>query len=235
MAMAKCRECSTEVSDSAKVCPKCGISRPVKKTSVVVKILAVTFGLAIFGNVIGTLRGTLSSSSSTNAAQSMSPTPQTLEKQIEAETGSKGQAAQQLGLVWRYNESTEQMGRGTVKHAQVESLNEVVFDFPYRGEQRGTLTLRSHPKYGKDVILSIEKGQFICRIDECAVAVRFDDGKPQNFSAIGPADHSTTSLFIRGHDRFVTAAKKAKRVFIEAQFFQQGTRVFEFEIVGLKW
>ncbi len=31
MAMAKCRECGAEVSDSAKTCPKCGISKPVKK------------------------------------------------------------------------------------------------------------------------------------------------------------------------------------------------------------
>lgn len=31
MALAKCRECGTEVSEEAKVCPKCGISKPVKK------------------------------------------------------------------------------------------------------------------------------------------------------------------------------------------------------------
>lgn len=33
MAMGKCRECGAEVSDQAKTCPKCGVSRPVRKTS----------------------------------------------------------------------------------------------------------------------------------------------------------------------------------------------------------
>ena len=55
MAMAKCRECGTEVSDSAKTCPKCGISRPVKKKSILLKILAGFFVLAIIGNVISSL------------------------------------------------------------------------------------------------------------------------------------------------------------------------------------
>lgn len=117
----------------------------------------------------------------------------------------------------------------------MNSLNEVNFDFPYRGNQRGTLTLRIHPKYGKDVMLSIDKGQFLCGIDDCTVSVRFDEGKAQNFSAVGPSDHSTTTLFIRGYDRFVAATKKAKHVYIEAQFFQQGTRVFEFDVADLKW
>lgn len=53
MAIAKCRECSAEVSDSAKVCPKCGVSRPVKKTSLLTKIAAGTFGFAILVAIIG--------------------------------------------------------------------------------------------------------------------------------------------------------------------------------------
>ncbi|MRV72534.1 zinc ribbon domain-containing protein [Duganella sp. FT92W] len=57
MAIAKCRECKTEVSDEAKTCPKCGISKPVKKTSLTVKVLAVLFGIGILGNIIGGISG----------------------------------------------------------------------------------------------------------------------------------------------------------------------------------
>ncbi len=53
MAMAKCRECGTEVSESAKTCPKCGISKPVKKTSLLVKILLGLFVLSFIGQIIG--------------------------------------------------------------------------------------------------------------------------------------------------------------------------------------
>lgn len=127
------------------------------------------------------------------------------------------------------------MGRGTIRQATVRSLNEVNFHFPYQGAQRATLVLRVHPKHGRDVILTIEKGQFLCRLDECSVAVKFDQGKPRDFVAVGPADNNTTTLFIRGYERFVAAARKAKKIYVEAQFYQEGTRVFEFDVSGLKW
>ena len=136
---------------------------------------------------------------------------------------------------WVYRENADSMGRGTIKRAQLESSNTVNFGFPYQGEQRAMLTLRKHPKYGKDVILDIERGQFMTGIDGCTVLVRFDDGKPRAFSASEPADNSTTTLFIRNYPSFVAAAKKSKRIQIEAPFFQEGDRMFEFNSEGLTW
>jgi len=153
----------------------------------------------------------------------------------EQQEARREQEALALGLRWQYRESPDEMGRGTIKQAIVCSLNEVQFDFPYLGAQRAMLHLRIHPKYGKDVILTIKKGQFLCGLRGCQVAVRFDNGKAQNFTAVGPADHNTTSIFIRGYDRFLAGARKAKKVYIEAQFYQQGSQVFEFDISGLKW
>ena len=63
MAMAKCRECGTEVSDSAKACPKCGIAKPVKKTSFAVKLLLWLFALGVLGQVINGGGSSTSSSS----------------------------------------------------------------------------------------------------------------------------------------------------------------------------
>jgi len=153
----------------------------------------------------------------------------------QEEAARQEQEALALGLRWQYDEFPDKMGRGIVKTAIVRSLNEVNFDFPYIGPQRATLHLRIHPRYGKDVIITIERGQFLCDIYNSQVAVRFDNGKAQNFKAVEPADNSTTALFIRGYDKFLSGARKAKKVYIEAQFFQQGTRVFEFDISGLKW
>jgi hypothetical protein len=127
------------------------------------------------------------------------------------------------------------MGRGKIKSALVNSLNQFEFDFPYKRPQRATLQLRRHPKYGRDVILQIERGQFLCGVSDCNVEVRFGAKKPTTFSAAEPADHDTTALFIRNHDSFVANARKADKVFIEAQFFREGNRVFEFDVSGLKW
>ncbi|MBW8891986.1 MAG: zinc ribbon domain-containing protein [Burkholderiales bacterium] len=71
--MGKCRECGTEVSDQAKVCPKCGVSRPVRKTSLLVKLLAVLFGLFILGRIFG--GGAGSGSPSTSSSEPSPPDP----------------------------------------------------------------------------------------------------------------------------------------------------------------
>lgn len=68
MAMAKCRECGSDVSDSAKTCPKCGISTPVKKTSLLVKLILGFFALAVFGQVVARLGGATSDGASSSAS-----------------------------------------------------------------------------------------------------------------------------------------------------------------------
>jgi hypothetical protein len=76
---------------------------------------------------------------------------------------------------WSYANVKDQMGRGDSHQASVQSLNNVTFGFPYGGPQKATLTLRVDPKYGRDVIFQIEQGQFLCKLDECTVSVRFDE------------------------------------------------------------
>jgi len=234
MTLTKCPECGHQISMIAEQCPSCGAK--LQRTTLLSKLVAGFFGLVLFSIVVGQYSSdTASTPSSTANAPPLAVVAPTPEQRAEAERQRRIREIQAFGLTWRYNETMEQMGRGIVKHAQVNSLNEISFDFPYRGAQRATLWLRSHPKHGKDVMLSVERGQFLCRIGGCTVAVRFDEGRVQSFSAAGPADHSTTTLFLSGHDRFVSAAKNSKRVAIEATFFQEGTRVFKFDVEGLKW
>jgi hypothetical protein len=260
MALSNWQEFRHQLSKTATHCTNSGAK--IKRRSLFTKIVAGIFGLVFLGMFMCQC-GTDSTPSAPSAqkakdpARAAAPTPeQQAEEQKRRDQEAKAKQEQEaeeqkrrakeaeelqeqealaLGLRWQYNESSEEMGRGKVKTAIVRSLNEVHFGFPYNGDQRGTLLLRIHPKHGKDVILGIEKGQFLCGIYNCQVGVRFDNGKVQNFTAVRPADHSTTTLFLRGYDRFLAGARKAKKVYIEAQFFQQGTRVFEFDISGLKW
>jgi hypothetical protein len=58
--------------------------------------------------------------------------------------------------------------------------------------------------------------------------VTFDDGKMQTFSASAPDDHATTTFFLQNSGRFVSQLKRAKTVHIEAPFYQEGAKVFEF-------
>jgi len=140
-----------------------------------------------------------------------------------------------LGVMWRYSESEEKMGRGTIKNALVNSTNKLSFDFPYQGLQSATLQLRKHPKHGRDVIVSVEKGQFLCKYNGCKVSVRFDKGKPVRYNVSEPSDHSTTYIFINNYKSFVSRAKRSKKIYIEAEFYQEGMRVMEFNSEGLKF
>lgn len=136
---------------------------------------------------------------------------------------------------WAYDSYKDEMSGVTVKTAKAKSLNDVEFGFPYQGKQSGTLYLRNHPRHGKEVIFTIEKGQIVCQVSTCQINVKFGEGKPSTMQANRPADHSSTVLFIGGHDRFVSNLKKVKEVRIEVPFYREGVRVFTFDVSDLKW
>ena len=186
---------------------------------------AVLFGMAGTGH---------SHSTSGSAAQSSAPhASAALVTQPQASASPAPATAPQPGSQWDYRQDKDPMGKGTAYFASVLSTNTVNFGFPYSGAQHGTLTLRTHPRYGKDVILSIERGQFLCpSYDGCTVLVRFDDSKAIQYSAAGAADNSTETIFIRGYASFVGHLEKSKRVHISANVYQEGAPVFEFDATG---
>src|SRR5947209_6532585 len=63
---------------------------------------------------------------------------------------------------WTYLVNEDAMTSRKAKYATIKSENTVTFNFPYQGSQRGTLMLRDHPTYRRDVIFSIERGQLLC-------------------------------------------------------------------------
>ena len=151
-----------------------------------------------------------------------------------ATTASTDKVELKNGAQWRYSQDADPMSNGSTYSAMVVSTNTVNFKFPYAGAQHGKLTLRTDPRYGKNVILNIEKGQFLCRSygDGCKVLVRFDDKEATNYSAMGPSDNSTQTIFIGDYSRFAGEMLKAKKVRISAEFFQEGSPVFEFDVSG---
>ena len=143
--------------------------------------------------------------------------------------------SQPVIAAWTYGEQADPMGRNAAKHATIQSRNQITFGSPYGGPQRATLTLRIHPRYGRNVILDIARGQFNCRVDGCAVLVRMDERPAERFSASEPSDNSSDTIFIRDYQRFLRGVKAAKLLRIEAEFFREGTRIFEFDVAGLNW
>lgn len=134
---------------------------------------------------------------------------------------------------WRYSSETDPMASRPSRTATIESENTVEFGFPYEGQQHATLMLRNHPTYGRDVIVYIREGQILCpSYDACSIRVRFDDGPVERWTGVGPADNSTTTVFIRNYSRFLQRMRNAKIVRIQIPVYQEGAPSFEFRVGG---
>lgn len=136
---------------------------------------------------------------------------------------------------WAYNEQPDKMGRGVIKTASVTSTNTLSFKFPYSGEQHARLILRKHPAHGNDVMIRVERGQFLAGGDASTLSVRFDESPPVKFSGMAPTDGSSEVVGIVEYDKFVNRLRRANRLRIEATFFQEGNKVLDFDVGGLKW
>ena len=149
---------------------------------------------------------------------------------------SEFQQRRLAGEAWNYTTTQDSMSQKPTTTASIGSTNRLSFSFPYGGLQQATLQLRKHPRWGQDVILQIQKGQFLCNsYDGCNVSVRFGIGNPKRFSASEPSDNDTTYIFLRGYSGFVSELRKVDKVYIEAQFYQEGNRTMEFAVDGLDW
>lgn len=229
MALKPCKECGREISTEAKTCPHCGKQWPTGKPTSPFAIGCLgLLGLA----VVGSLMSTGGSSSNTSAGSTPSPALASTAS-TDPTPGSLPSAPPPVGSQWSYSHDTDEMSGKVTHSAQVQSDNSVEFGFPYQGSQHGRLLIRRHPRFGHDVIFSIERGQLLCPSYEgCTVLVRFDEDEAQHFDATGAADHSTETLFIQNYDRFVARLRKAKRVRISPQVYQQGNVVFTFDVSG---
>jgi hypothetical protein len=233
MAMTKCRECAAQISTKAEACPNCGAKRNSRTGC------GTLVGVAVLVVIVFALIGRYSSSSS--RAIPVATAPSSTSNAPAAVSGGQPHvgvlqapaADPSLGSQWDYHQDEDSMGKGTAYFASVLSTNTVNFGFPYSGAQHGTLTLRTHPRYGKDVILSIERGQFLCpSYDGCTVLVRFGDSNAVRYSASSAADNSTETIFIRDYPSFVSHLARLTRVRISANVYQEGAPVFEFDVSG---
>lgn len=208
--MKSCKSCDTKIHSNAKRCPTCG--RP--QTTRSAKIVATLFALLVIVMVAGQFNQEESRTSETS--------PVTTSKQEPAAPGSQ----------WRYTASEDEMTGKKSYWASVKSDNIVTFGFPYHKPQRATLTLRTHPRHGRDTIFSIERGQLQCKYRGCSVLVRFGDGEPMKFQASEPSSRDSTTLFIRDYSRFAGEMLKVDTVRISVEVWKEGPQVFTFDVHG---
>ena len=140
-----------------------------------------------------------------------------------------------VGRQWTYSRHKDAMTSGESVQAVVRSSNTHDLGFPYAGPQRATLVVRRHPKHGNDIIFSIERGQLLCSTyGDCPVRLRFDENPARTLKGNEPADHSTETIFVPGYRDFVSRLTRSKKLLVEANIYQQGAPVWEFDVEGFK-
>lgn len=214
--------CGNQVANNARFCTKCGH----RFTHPFTKFVAVC--LALFGLLFVIIMVTVSSDSTGKNAQ------QAVDQGSISQTQFSDKPATPASK-WQYSQTEDKMRNGVTRYATLESDNTVEFDFPYSGGSSASIVLRNGPKYGRDTMLQISKGQFTCGIEYCAISVKVDNRPIQTFSVSEPSDGSATTLFFNDQGQFLRSFRKAKKVMIEAQFYQEGNRQFTFSPTGLEW
>ena len=112
------------------------------------------------------------------------------------------------------------------------SENSFELDFPYQGSQRGAMIIRHHPRWGVDAMASIQKGQLLCRFDDCTVDVRFDDGRVRSWQMNEPESHDSTILFFQNDGGFIEQMRAARRVRVQIDLFQHPPVTLDFTVKG---
>lgn len=134
---------------------------------------------------------------------------------------------------WQYETDTDKMTSKVRSFAMVTATNKLEFDFPYKGGSTGVITIRTNDKEN-EVVLTIDKGQFLGGEDH-PVSVKFDGDAPLQFSANEPSDGKATVLFLHPAKKFISRIKTAKKMMVQAEFYESGQQVMEFDVAGLKW
>lgn len=246
--MKKCWQCSRDVPDEARRCDSCGAdlskyhdpnnlaasARPSGCIKIGVIALAVFVGLAILGAIVGpppanktatATSPTATAPASESASNASAPAPAASAPTEPAEPPSE----------WQYSENRDEMRGSSERFASVTSENELHFGFPY-GDTRARLELRQSARFGFDIMVSVESGQFTCySFSGGRIAVKFDDGPIRNYGCNRPSDGSTEIIFIENQQQFLSQLRRARRVVIEAEFFREGRQQLIFNVAGLNW
>ncbi len=159
------------------------------------------------------------------------------DKKSEETKDSTGTAevAKEVKSNWTYEESKDKMTNESSFFASSTSTNTIEFQFPYNGGSNFSLTVRNKGKEN-EIIIQVSKGQFMPSIsgDE-TLRVKFDDEKPEVYTYNGAADGSADYIFLNESEQFLKKLKTAKKVMIEAPFYEAGRQFMEFDVAGLTW
>jgi len=194
------------------------------KSRTIAKWWKITATVLIALIVILNLGGGDDTSSSTDHS-STNDTTATVQEEEKAEPKSD----------WEYSTEEDKMSGEKMFFAATVSTNEIEFEFPYGGGSTFTLAVRNMKKEN-EVLMTVSKGQFLTSLmSEQYVRMKFDDEKPINVNYSMSDNGSLDIIFFKSTSKILAKLKTAKKIMIEAPFFDAGRQIVYFDVEGLVW
>lgn len=134
---------------------------------------------------------------------------------------------------WQYSEFEDKMTSGIQYYAQVEAKDLLHFDSPYEGGSTASMIIRNKNGINK-IYVKISEGQFNLNSSSIRWRIRFDEAQPEKHLVIRANDGSSNIVFIN-YDLLINKLRSSKGMILEAEFYQEGLRLIEFNTSGLKW
>jgi len=139
---------------------------------------------------------------------------------------------------WEYRNYEDKASGKTAFKASLLSENKINLSFPYQGSQNGTLSVRNHPRWGKNIYLKIEQGQILSidgySFDNKYFLVRFDDGDVKKWNYVGSSDQSSDIIFISNEKKFLKQLTASNKIYITINLYQDGQYTFVFDPKGVR-
>lgn len=154
-------------------------------------------------------------------------------QQGEAQTESQADVKK---CPWTASEQTDEMSGDVFYFNETKSLNEIEFTFPYQGGSTFWLTVRGKAGQTPDVILTVSKGQFMSSISGSEyLRLKFDEEEAFKVTYNSAADGSAETIFLNSESKVLKKLAAAKKLKVEAPFFQDGRKIIEFDVEGFTW
>ncbi len=180
-------------------------------------------GIFVILIIIGRCVGDDNTANTDNVNTDNANTEKVTQKNTEESSGKK---------TWTHKEEKDEMRGNIDKFDFIISDNTVDFEFPYNGGSYLRMVIRHSVNKGTDVYLQIIKGQFGGNDFSGSnyVAIKFDNEEIKNYYFNIAEDAKTETIFLKKTQEIISKCKTAKNIKIEAPFFQEGRRVFNFHV-----
>lgn len=155
------------------------------------------------------------------------------EKQTVAQAEKKKEAHKNP---WVAFEEVDEMSNEVRYFKKTESLNELEFDFPYQGGSSFTLMVRGKENQKPEIILLTDNGQFMSSFGGSEhLRLKFDDGEAFTVTYNSSANGNANVIFLNSESKILKMLPTAKKLKIEAPFFESGCQIIDFDVEGFTW